>query len=207
MPSTRDENAAFWQRRWEEEDAPWDHGAPAPPLREFVESSGPLRGNVMVPGCGSGHDVRFIARHCPETQCLGVDVSPAALALARQTNAHPRVEFSQADFLSLPGSFQSSFDWIVEHTLFCALNPRLRQDYIAAVAHALKPGGHYLAIFYVNPSSEQGPPFRIEPAAIDELFPASFQCRQCYTPRLAYESRQGREQVRLYQYLPEDLED
>jgi hypothetical protein len=50
-----------WEQRYETGDTPWEKGAPAPPLLEWLESRGSIRGDILVPGCGSGHDVRAIA--------------------------------------------------------------------------------------------------------------------------------------------------
>ena len=41
-------------------------------------------GDVLVPGCGSGHDVRAIAAASPIAQVVGLDVAPSALDRARQ---------------------------------------------------------------------------------------------------------------------------
>ena len=50
------------------------------------------------------------------------------------------------------------FDWVFEHTLFCAIDPAERDEYVRAVLRWLKPNGQYLAVNYLIPD-EAGPPF------------------------------------------------
>ena len=44
-----------WQRRYEQDDTPWDKGAPAPALVTFLREK-QIAGRVLVPGCGRGHE-------------------------------------------------------------------------------------------------------------------------------------------------------
>ena len=57
-----------WEERYESGDTPWEKGAPAPPLLEWLDSRGSIRGDVLVPGCGSGYDVRAIAAASPKAR-------------------------------------------------------------------------------------------------------------------------------------------
>ena len=41
-----------WDRRYQIGDIPWEKGAPAPPLLEWLQACGPLHGNVLVPPFG-----------------------------------------------------------------------------------------------------------------------------------------------------------
>jgi len=68
-----------------------------------------------------------------------------------------------ADLFDLPDDCNASYDWIWEHTCFCAIDPGLRSEYVDAVWNCLKPGGTLLAVFYLDPYDEdhgpgQGPP-------------------------------------------------
>ena len=69
-----------------------------------------------------------------------------------------------------PG-FTGGFDWVWEHTCFCAISPSLRQAYARAVASALRPGGEFLAVFYLDPgysSPDEGPPFGVSKEELDK---------------------------------------
>ena len=66
-----------WDRRYQIGDIPWEKGAPAPPLLEWLQACGPLHGNILVPGCGYGHDVRAIAAAAPDANPWDEGEEPA----------------------------------------------------------------------------------------------------------------------------------
>jgi SAM-dependent methyltransferase len=187
-----------WQRRYEAGDTPWDKGMAAPPLIEFLRRS-PITGRVLVPGCGRGHDARALAAQ-PKTEVIGLDISPAAISGARQfpsTSAlGSSLAFVEGDFFNLPASFADSFDWLVEHTCFCAIDPAQRSDYVRAAARALRPAGQIFAIFYLDPGSESGPPVRVSREELSELFGPSFDVLDEWVPQESFPGREGRELVR-----------
>lgn len=192
--------AGFWQQRWQSGSTPWDHGEAAPPLLEFIDRKGAPGGHVLVPGCGSGHDVRLLATHGAEV--TGLDISPLALEMARRTNGHPSARFLLGDILAPAAEFRTAFDWVVEHTCLCALPPAHWVAYVEGVRAVLRPGGSFLGIFYRRPHDSEGPPFGIAAEDIDRLFSAGFQLVEAWIPGRAYPSRVGREELRLYRRIP-----
>ncbi|MDR3377786.1 MAG: class I SAM-dependent methyltransferase, partial [Verrucomicrobiae bacterium] len=130
----------YWENRYHTHDMTWDKGAPSPGLVDFLAAHPDLpRGTVCVPGCGTGHDVREFAR--AGFTASGFDFVPNAVALATESTraAGLTAEFQQADFLH--DEPPRKFDWLFEHTLFCAIQPSERDDYVRAVLRWLKPGG------------------------------------------------------------------
>lgn len=187
---------SYWQSRYEAGDTGWDKGLPAPPLMEFLASQR-VSGRVLVPGCGSGHDVRALASQGASP--LGLDIAPGALERAR---SHPKVgneDYALGDFLDLPTDLHGAFDWIFEHTCFCAISPSRRPDYVQSCLSALKPDGKLLAIFYLNPRevSDESPPFATSPQELDALFGTHFDLIQEVVPSKTYPEREGRELLRL----------
>lgn len=185
-----------WEAKYRAGDMRWEKGAPAPPLVEFL-SRRTISGEVLVPGCGTGHDVRAIASQ--GASVLGIDIAPSAIRLA---TGIPRVgdeRYLLADFLDLPAALAGRFDWLFEHTLFCAIEPDRREDYAARAAASLKPGGLFLAIFYINPKDpEPGePPYPVSTRELDRLFGPAFDLLEDWIPRTAHPGREGRERVRL----------
>jgi len=187
----------FWRGRWQSGHTPWDHGRPAPPFAEFVERAGPPQGDLLVPGCGSGHDVRYFAEL--GARVTGLDIAPTAVEVARQRNSHPNAEYQCGDFLNLEPRWHGRFDWVAEHTCLCALPPACWPAYRDAVRRALRPGGRFLVIFYRRPHDPEGPPFGITAEQIGELFDAGFTLLEAWVPRRSYASRAGREELRCYE--------
>ena len=166
-----------WDANYRAGDTPWDKGAAAPPLLEWLEGkTHRFNGEMLVPGCGLGHDVRAIAATGQASAVWGVDLSPAALEQARRFPPASNESYVQADLFALPPELHGRFDWVFEHTCFCAIQPSMRRDYVRAVAEALKEGGHLLAIYYLDPwqgkaemPPEGGPPFPTERRGTGDL--------------------------------------
>ena len=183
-----------WEARYRAGDTPWDEGTAAPALVDFL-SRHPIRGEVLVPGSGAGHDVRALAAQGADV--LGLDLSPTAVGLARSFPPAGSERYEQGDLFHLPPSWHGRLDWVVEHTCFCAIPPARRADYARAISLALKPGGHYLGIFYMNPSAPQGPPHGTTREEISSLFDPGFTLLEEWTPRENFEGREGRELCQL----------
>ena len=197
--------ATDWDACYRAGDTPWDKGAAAPPLLEWLEQPGHrFDGEMLVPGCGLGHDVRAIAATKQARELVGLDYSPAALAQARRQPPTGNETYVEADLFALPPEFCGRFDWVFEHTCFCAIDPARRADYVRAVAGALRRGGHLLAIFYLQPWNAGepsppggGPPFGTSREELDDLFAGRFELLEEATPTRSYRGREGRELIRL----------
>src|SRR5881296_3671232 len=128
----------YWEQRYQTQDMPWEKGAPSPGLVDFLAAHPELpKGTVCVPGCGTGHDVRAWA--AAGFDAYGYDVAPSAVRLAAEKTraAGLKARFALADFLH--ESPPKKFDWIFEHTLFCAIQPTERAEYVRAVGKWLRP--------------------------------------------------------------------
>src|SRR5581483_4390467 len=138
------------------------------------------KGSVLVPGCGTGHDVRAWAK--AGFQVTGCDLAPSAIRLSteRTMAAGLKAEFLLSDFLSDQPVRQ--YDWIFEHTLFCAISPERRDDYVKAVSRWLKPDGCYLAVNYLIPDKD-GPPFGTTRDEQWTRFSPSFDLLKEWVPR------------------------
>ena len=79
LPQADADAPEFWDMRWRAGFTPWDAGRVPRHLRELVASRRPA-GRVLVPGCGSGHDVRFLAECGLDVE--GIDFSEAAIEAA-----------------------------------------------------------------------------------------------------------------------------
>jgi cyclopropane fatty-acyl-phospholipid synthase-like methyltransferase len=186
-----DRGETDWEEKYRTGDMPWEKGAPAPGLEDFLLARPELpRGTVLVPGCGTGHDVRVWAHH--GFHATGLDIAPSAVRLARErTPAGMTAEFRPGNFLT--DEPFALFDWIWEHTCFCAINPARREEYVRAVQRWLKPDGQYLAVNYLI-EDQEGPPFGTTREEILARFAPHFALVQDWVPR-SYPNRTGRERM------------
>lgn len=183
----------YWESRYQSGETHWDKGAPAPGLVDFLAvHAGLPRGTVAVPGCGTGNDVRAWAQ--AGFDAWGFDIAPTAIraAVEKSRSGGAKAEFRQADFLRDDPPFQ--FDWLFEHTLFCAIRPAERDDYVRAVLRWLKPTGQYLAINYIIVEDNDGPPFPTTRDEQWERFSVHFKRVADWIPR-SYANRTGRERM------------
>ncbi len=186
----------FWEGRYQSGDMPWEKGEPSPGLVDFLGSHPSLgKGTVCVPGCGTGHDARVWAAAGFETH--GYDIAPSAIRLACEKTraAGLNATFTLADFLS--SEPPARFDYLFEHTLFCAIQPVQRDEYCRALLRWLKPGGVYLAVNYLIPD-EDGPPFGTTREELIGRFSPDFELIEDWVPR-SYPNRTGLERMFWWQ--------
>jgi SAM-dependent methyltransferase len=179
-----------WETRYKSGDMPWEKGEASPGLVDFLSKHPELaRGNVCVPGCGTGHDAREWAK--AGFTVTGYDIAPSAIALSRERTAAAGLtaRFELGNFLKDEAT--ERFDWVFEHTLFCAIDLADREDYVRAVLRWLKPGGDYLAVNYMIPDKD-GPPFGTTREELWRRFSPLFDLVQEWVPR-SYPNRTGLE--------------
>jgi SAM-dependent methyltransferase len=179
-----------WENRYQTGDMPWEKGEASPGLVDFLAANPDLpKGTVCVPGCGTGHDARAWAN--AGFTVTGFDLAPSAIRLCRERTAAAGLsaQFVEGDFLH--DEPPQLFDWLFEHTLFCAINPSQRDEYVEAVVRWLKPGGQYLAVGFMIPD-EDGPPFGTTREELLRRFSPHFDLLREWVPR-SYPNRAGEE--------------
>ena len=187
----------FWTDLYARGSDGWDLRQPSPPLVEFMERTPLPPGRVAVPGCGRGHDVRFLARlgFVP----VGFDFSATAIAEARALAKTDNVaaEFVERDLFTLGGDYGRAFDGVWEYTCFCAIDPGRRAEYVRTMRTILKPGGWLLACFFPLRRRGAGPPFPVSELEVRRLFAPGFRIERAYPPR-SVRPRQGQEWMVLF---------
>src|SRR5256712_8314805 len=81
MPREDAAQPEFWEKRFREGFTPWDAGRAPATLEQFLKTQ---RGGqrVLIPGCGSGYEVRAFAEAGFEG--LAIDFAPAAVGQAQR---------------------------------------------------------------------------------------------------------------------------
>ena len=185
-----------WEDAYQRRETPWEKGKPHPGLVDFLTEHGPLAGEIFVPGCGSGHDVRALTT--AENHVLGVDLAPFAIKKAKARARIAHEEYLLGDLFELPPELDGRFDWVFEHTCFCAIDPRQRRAYVSAIVRLLKPNGRLLAIFFLNPDhEEEGPPYRVSTGELEEYFGKYFSITREWVPARTHPGREQRELMRV----------
>src|ERR1700678_1457302 len=96
-----------WELQYQKGETPWEKGAPSPGLIDFLAAE-PLRGRVLVPGCGFGHDVRALATTADEV--IGLDLAPSAVEAAERPPKVAAERYVAGYLFALPTEMRGAFD-------------------------------------------------------------------------------------------------
>jgi methyl halide transferase len=191
-------SAEYWEDRYQQHNEPWDIGEPAPPLVSFFESmAAPHAGIMAVPGCGKGHEALYCAQK--GFTVYGFDFAPSAItsATGRVLAEGVNATFLERDVFTLAEEFPGHFDYVLEHTCFCAIDPEQRAAYVQVIHQILKPKGALIALFFAH-SRPSGPPFGTNLEELERLFDPYFTVQSLEKPS---NSIAGRENDELLAHL------
>jgi methyl halide transferase len=193
-----DLTAEAWERKYQESQDPWDLGCPAPPFINLLASDqAPKPGKIAVLGCGGGHDALLFAMAGFEV--VGFGFAPSAieraaiLAQERELNA----QFLQRNIFDLATEFPYGFDYVLEHTCFCAIDPKERSLYVQVVKNLLCPNGQFIALFFTH-GRPDGPPFGVKPQEVLDEFNPYFDPVLFQPAQDSIERRQGEEHLAIF---------
>src|SRR5260370_8530808 len=134
----------FWDTRFQDGITPWDaHGVP-PILEVWLKKRiSPLR--VLIPGCGTGYEVRAFAERGHDV--LAIDFSDAAVEAAKRELGTLANLVRKDDFFSLQGE---PFDVVYERAFLCALPRRLWPGWGRWGAELLRPVAELAGFFSIH---------------------------------------------------------
>ena len=159
----------FWEKRFRENFTPWDAGRVPRDLARFLGAE-PRGRRVLIPGCGSGYEVRAFAEAGHEV--LAVDFAPAAVERARSVLGPLADRVRLADFFE--ADLGTPYDIVYERAFLCSLPRALRPRYAARVAELLGPRGSIAGFFFFE-DGERGPPFGLRSGELEQLLSGRFE--------------------------------
>jgi len=152
---------AFWDTRYRDGVTPWDAAGVPPSLAAFLPRIPVSR--VLIPGCGSGYEVRAFAERGHEV--LAIEFSDAAIDAAQRALGPLADRVRKADFFAFDAA---PFDLVYERAFLCALPRRLWPQWARRVAELLRPGGALAGFFYLD-DNPRGPPFGTSRTELEAL--------------------------------------
>ncbi|MBN21208.1 MAG: hypothetical protein CL678_07960 [Bdellovibrionaceae bacterium] len=202
--------AAYWDSRYREGNTPWQMSGPSSTLISLLsEASLSCGATVLVPGCGTGADALYFAHQ--GFQVSAVDFSKTAVDDLRVQARRCEVplEVLRSDFFDIPSTWNQTFDLVVEHTFFCAIDPKDRENYVSRVKELLKPQGLWIGALFLTNEKElyaaplfmerNGPPFLTSVDVFKKLFSNDFEMKKLEMSQAAHPKRQGNEWAALLQ--------
>jgi SAM-dependent methyltransferase len=197
---TDDVNSAHkWEADYKRKTDGWDLGGPTPAFKHLMLDGGLKPGRMIVLGAGRGYDAREFARH--GFQVTAVDfASQAVREMQRLADPAAPVDILQHDIFTLPHEIDNSFDYLLEYTCFCAIDPKRRTEYADLVTRLLKSNGLYIDLAFPLDNRVGGPPFAVSVAEITGLFQIrGFNLISRDTPADSVSQRHGAEELLIFQ--------
>jgi thiopurine S-methyltransferase len=177
-------NQAYWDSRYIDQQTGWDIGYANPVLVDFIFAHFTKDAKILIPGLGNGYELELLWKKGYK-KSYGIDLArtPREAFLARNPD-FPGKQYLIEDFFL----HNAKYDVIVEQTFFCALDPKLRENYVRKMAISLNPGGSLFGLLF-DFEKKDGPPFGGSFEEYLNLFSADFEivtmekCMQSIAPR------------------------
>ena len=185
----------FWQSAYENGTPRWDLGGPTPVFSRLAKSKAYPSDTLMVLGAGRGHDARMFAQH--GFMVTAVDFANAPIKVMHELDdPNNPVEIVQSDFFALGEQFNGRFQYVLDYTSFCAIQPKRRPEYADLVYRLLKPNGLFITLAFPIGKRPGGPPFVVQPDGVILLFEGrNFTLLHREMPADSVPSRKGIEEL------------
>ena len=179
----------FWDQKYQNNKIGWDLGEVSPPLRAYFDQLENKGQTILIPGGGHSYEAEYL-HNKGFKNIFVVDLSETALENIRhRVPTFPKEHLINKNFFDL----QMSFDLMIEQTFFCAIDPKLRQQYAAKTSQLLKEGGKLVGLLFDTPLNTEHPPFGGSKTEYINYFSPYFKIELMNGAYNSVENRLGRE--------------
>ncbi|GAA3520255.1 methyltransferase domain-containing protein [Aquimarina addita] len=179
----------YWENRYIENTSKWDLGEVSPPIRSYIDMIENKELKILIPGGGNSYEAEYLY-HQGFKNTWVIDLAPTPLAnLLKRVPDFPPEQLIKGDFFNL----NDSFDLIIEQTFFCALHPKLRENYVHKMHDLLHPNGKLAGLLFNVPLNIDKPPFGGSEEVYRSLFLPFFNIEEMSVTANSIASRKGRE--------------
>lgn len=186
---------SFWDAIYQSGRTGWDLGQPNPVFHRVLKSGKFTPGKLLILCAGHGYDARMFARHGFEV--TAVDFSSEAIQeMHNLEDPHAPLEILQTDIFEMPETMAGLYDYVLEYTCFCAIDPQRRNEYVEKITRLLKPGGTYIALAFPISAHTGGPPYAVSSdELVTPLAEQGFELIKREIPSDSVPDRRGREEL------------
>lgn len=160
----------YWENQYKTKATGWDLGKVSPPLKEHFEVIENKDSRILIPGCGNSYEAEYMLS-LGFTDITVIDIAPTLIeSLQGKFENNPSIKIILGDFFE----HQGEYDLIIEQTFFCALPPKMRENYVSKIHQLLSSKGKLVGLLF-NKTFESGPPFGGSQTEYEQLFVAKFE--------------------------------
>ena len=163
----------FWNDIYKKKEAGWDTGSTTPAFVNYFKSIKTSK-KIIVPGAGNGYDCIYLSSL--NHSVYAVDFAEKAIDNMNSNNVS-NLNIIFEDYFNLDSKYNNTFDYFLEYTFYCAINPSRRYEYIKKAYNLLKPNGIFVGFLLpVNkPLGSDGPPFGVPLKQTEKIFSDFFK--------------------------------
>lgn len=195
----KEDDPQFWEDIYRADDAGWDLGGATPVFTQIAEEIDP--GKLCILGSGRGYDAIMFAKKGFDV--TAVDFADSAIRAVNELTQkeHVIVRTIKDDIFALKHKLSNTFDYIIEQTCFCAINPGRRKEYEYLVKSLLKPGGKLIGLWFPLDKTweDGGPPWGTTIEEVKVIFKNGWKIEKEQFPELSIPPRKGREKLIVFQ--------
>ena len=148
-------NKDFWDAKYSNNETGWDLNQVSPPIKSYFDQVTNKDLKILIPGGGNSHEAEYLFLNGFRNVTV-IDISEAPLKnLKKRVPNFPDSQLLHQDFFQL----NDTYDLIVEQTFFCALDPKLRPQYVHKMHDILKEKGKIVGLLFDAPLNTEHPPF------------------------------------------------
>ncbi|SVB64197.1 uncharacterized protein METZ01_LOCUS217051, partial [marine metagenome] len=194
----KENHPQFWEDIYLEDDAGWDLGE-STLVFDKISDALPL-GKVCIIGCGRGYDAVMFAQKGFEV--TAIDFAPSAISTLQSlaSGAGVMINIVETDIFLLTSQFSCEFDYVIEQTCFCAINPSRREEYEQLVKTIIKPNGKLIGLWFPldKPMDDGGPPWGTTISEVKSIFYDGWKIEKEEFPELSISPRKNREKLIIF---------
>ena len=194
----KEDRSSFWENIYLDNDARWDLGGVTPVFDRISEEFN--IGRVLFIGCGRGYDAIMFAKKGFDV--TGVDFADTAINdlknMCKESNTN--IEALRQDFFNISTKYYGKYDYVIEQTCFCAINPKRRKEYERLVFQLLRPNGYLIGLWFPldKPKSDGGPPYGVDIEEIENIFSERWYKEREEFPHDSILARKNREKLIVF---------
>ena len=193
-----EEEMNFWEDLYISGDVTWDLGGATPIFEEISKDISP--GKICIIGCGKGHDAVMFAKK--NFEVTAIDFAPSAISSLkkRAKDAKVNIEAINSNIFNLSNDYYDQFDYVIEQTCFCAINPNMRNNYEELVSNLLVKGGLLIGLWFPldKDISEGGPAWGTSTNEVKSLFSTRWEVEREEFSSLSVKPRKDREKLIVF---------